>query len=70
MSSQFQGNDEAFAGYLTDSGTHGITLETLAAKGHYNIASVNGFENVLYKGGSLTTDQTLGQTPSDKPVQK
>ena len=65
--SQLTNNDEEeLAKYLNVGGRNGITLETLAAKGHYNIASVNNFENLLYKGSSLSTDQMTKQLPSQQ----
>ena len=65
--SQLTNNDEEeLAKYLNVEGRNGITLETLAAKGHYNIASVNNFENLLHKGSSLTTDQMTKQLPSQQ----
>ena len=65
--SQLTNNDEEeLAKALNVGGRNGITLETLAAKGHYNIASVNNFENLLHKGSSLTTDQMTKQLPSKR----
>ena len=66
LSQRTNNDEEELAKALNVGGRNGITLETLAAKGHYNIASVNNFENLLYKGSSLTTDQMTKQLPSQQ----
>ena len=66
LSQRTNNDEEELAKALNVGGRNGITLETLAAKGHYNIASVNNFENLLHKGSSLTTDQMTKQLPSKR----